>query len=532
MIDNCVSTKKQDIIDIINFRYGTRYSQRDIHPLLNAYKIMLVELYELASPVQIVQAFLYESKFLTSFLNLKIEFKEYVDLYTSDSIQQASVYQSKCQCGTMYDPNTYTYGSSRYVTSISILNQSSIYLGGKSAYKMEVLYDFADALKSMYTGFENFCNSYYDRIMNSVLNKQLPNEQEIINNLRLLERRSFQNTWLVYRTVLFHFFMTNSSSIEIPLLVSDTQQRNNYFLSNIDRWNVLFTSLWSSHKDIKPCKENCSVALITDGCQKPDRPICGFREVYIKSEELGNIQWGCGAHPLNDKQQQSKSKYCGKHQHHESKFNTDKFQQQQIVDENQDTKYYTDADCNVSRDDRFMSRSTLYGILITLLNCGVIVSFEELYLCESTTRTLYHWIKTINNYSRSTTIIMPRYWIYDNACGILLTFNARLRNQRIIITPAVKQLQNMRFVIDRFHMENHKRPIYKIKTNPNKYHDLNDVNTQACEQLNAKLKRYQNAFSSYTDPKSRIFYLILFHEFNCKLTKISPYKNHSNYVKM
>jgi hypothetical protein len=77
----------------------------------------------------------------------------------------------------------------------------------------------------------------------------------------------------------------------------------------------------------------------------------------------------------------------------------------------------------------------------------------------------------------------------------------------------------MTFLVDKFHIGNHQRIICQAQTNPYKYDEVEQINTVVCEQTNSKLKKYQNALSSFSLPKSNIFYLLLFNLMNCKKKK-------------
>ncbi|CAF1569244.1 unnamed protein product, partial [Didymodactylos carnosus] len=122
------------------------------------------------------------------------------------------------------------------------------------------------------------------------------------------------------------------------------------------------------------------------------------------------------------------------------------------------------VDCNIAREDRYSSRKTSYGIILSMFNCGIIISYHELYRSESPLRVLYHLFETIKHWSPSVSV--PPYLIYDNACGLLLTLNTRMGNGKIIQTPASLTLANMIFVVDKFHISNHKRDTCKTKCNP------------------------------------------------------------------
>ncbi|CAF5177668.1 unnamed protein product, partial [Rotaria magnacalcarata] len=113
-------------------------------------------------------------------------------------------------------------------------------------------------------------------------------------------------------------------------------------------------------------------------------------------------------------------KYCPEHIYLEYSQSTSS-----VIDKDD----YEPIDCNVSRTDRYSSRHTSYGIILTMFNCGIILNFDEMYRSESPTRVLYHLFTTIERLSLTTTL--PKYLIYDNACGLLLTFRKRLENGQI-----------------------------------------------------------------------------------------------------
>ncbi|CAF1682145.1 unnamed protein product, partial [Adineta ricciae] len=208
------------------------------------------------------------------------------------------------------------------------------------------------------------------------------------------------------------------------------------------------------------------------------------------------IEWGCGFRPemIPDKDNPGywkNTKYCPKHIY---------LEHIQAAPCSIDKDDYNVVDCNVSRTDRYCGRRTSYGVILTMYNCGIILNFNELYRSESPTRVLHHLFTTIDCLSSS--VPLPKYLIYDNACGLLLTFQNRFENGHIRHTARTDVLNNMTFLVDKFHIGNHTRPMCQAQTNPYKYPDVNGINTVVCEQTNSKLKKYQNALSSFSFPKT------------------------------
>ena len=69
----------------------------------------------------------------------------------------------------------------------------------------------------------------------------------------------------------------------------------------------------------------------------------------------------------------------------------------------------TNNDCNINRNPRFINGKTRsYGIIYTMLNCGIIVDFLEINLSEQVFITLFHWINMLKKL-----IIYPEYPTYS-----------------------------------------------------------------------------------------------------------------------
>jgi hypothetical protein len=104
-----------------------------------------------------------------------------------------------------------------------------------------------------------------------------------------LERRLFENLWLIYSTSLLKFFLSTSTEIEIPYHISNRDERNNFFSYQLPELERDFTLYWSNHFSKFSCGSQCCKAIVIDGFQKPDRFVCNFTQEPIHSEELGNI---------------------------------------------------------------------------------------------------------------------------------------------------------------------------------------------------------------------------------------------------
>ncbi|CAF1510861.1 unnamed protein product [Didymodactylos carnosus] len=123
-----------------------------------------------------------------------------------------------------------------------------------------------------------------------------------VQNQKLLNRKRFQEAWMIYMTALFEFFISTEKPVkfEIPFNISDKDGRNDYFDRKFENWQQKFTIFWTAHKTWHNCGAECSICLVLDGFQKCDIIICKWINEITWSEELGEITWGCGHRPKDE----------------------------------------------------------------------------------------------------------------------------------------------------------------------------------------------------------------------------------------
>jgi hypothetical protein len=122
--------------------------------------------------------------------------------------------------------------------------------------------------------------------MLSLLLSRSNKQSNQVTNPPLLERRLFENIWMIYSSTLITIFLSKTQEIQIPLNISDRHQMNTYFNETLPIWEHQFILFWSNHSVRNSCGDNCSGAIVIDGFQKPDRFVCQFTDV-IHSNELG-----------------------------------------------------------------------------------------------------------------------------------------------------------------------------------------------------------------------------------------------------
>ncbi|CAF1680399.1 unnamed protein product, partial [Adineta ricciae] len=302
-LDELISLKYDDISNMVQLTYGVKYDGSMVESILNLLKSDNISshLFSSHNVDKIISNYSRDHHFLTKaslhtikpftpsclhcHLPLKLQFKEKINVFLMDHVDDGVIFAARC-CHIEYHTNSYIKNSKRYVLRESLYNQKYIHFGGKCVLHIDVLLRYVSDLINMYAGFENFCGAYNDTITSVSMQHNWNNALEI-EDIPLLERRLFENIWLIYSTPLLKFFLSTDTEIEIPFHISNREERNHFFASHLPQLERDFVLYWSNHMVKFSCGSQCCKAIVIDGFQKPDRYICNFMQELIHSEELG-----------------------------------------------------------------------------------------------------------------------------------------------------------------------------------------------------------------------------------------------------
>lgn len=135
-------------------------------------------------------------------------------------------------------------------------------------------------------------------------------------------------------------------------------------------------------------------------------------------------------------------------------------------------------------------------------SCGFYLNFTEMMRKEGTKLVLKiiqdHFFITKNQLS---------YIIYDNACKLSKTF--KYHNN-------IKELNSIKFYIDRFHLNNHKDEECHTVFNINKCKELEQFNSEVCEQNFYILNHCKHITKHMNNYHYNFFYLAHFDDLNQK----------------
>lgn len=138
------------------------------------------------------------------------------------------------------------------------------------------------------------------------------------------------------------------------------------------------------------------------------------------------------------------------------------------------------------------------GILVTERPCSIVVDVKEIFGSESKSQVYAH----LHNLFESPSMEKTTTICYDDACHLKRFVQNPLRSKN---TKIAEKLNRLEIVCDKFHFKNHTDTWCKKNCNPMKSPNLQNVNTEVCEQLFSWLSR----FSRITKHMNRWRFLFL-----------------------
>jgi hypothetical protein len=149
------------------------------------------------------------------------------------------------------------------------------------------------------------------------------------------------------------------------------------------------------------------------------------------------------------------------------------------------------------------------GVMTACYGCGIFISVGEIFRSESkyqVTNFLMYIFSVIGHNAKAI--------CYDDMCHL----SSFVRNQIFKekkTNPHLQFIHSLKQFIDRFHFPNHVDPHCRKHFNPDNK-ALQGINTQACEQENKFLKRFQHSVRYMNEARFIFFVLFMAHEHNVR----------------
>lgn len=165
-------------------------------------------------------------------------------------------------------------------------------------------------------------------------------------------------------------------------------------------------------------------------------------------------------------------------------------------------------ECEVQKDLCLNKRKT-GGIVVGASPCGLFLNFFEIIKGESISTICDNLLNIVELLGKNF-----EYCIYDNACHL----------SEFVKKKNLTEFSKMKFIIDNFHIKNHKRPKCKLEFSSDNYFELKNINTQVCEQLFSKISKLKHNVKHMSKNHFIFYFIYIFHNLNLiKLNKIKKY---------
>ena len=137
------------------------------------------------------------------------------------------------------------------------------------------------------------------------------------------------------------------------------------------------------------------------------------------------------------------------------------------------------------------------------------MNLTEMFTCESHTQVFLFILRTFC--SNTDDFQRLKFLGYDRACGLVPFLKKQMRNGS---AGAKLLLENVKFLVDIFHVSKHTEPVCMPPDNPEcKYHpflpefkEIEGVNTESCEQGFCRLNMYFSLSRKMTQYKRNVFF--------------------------
>jgi len=168
------------------------------------------------------------------------------------------------------------------------------------------------------------------------------------------------------------------------------------------------------------------------------------------------------------------------------------------------------------------------GLILLVSNCGITVSFREIFGAESLTQVAMLMMDTLDIFQGNESIYyifviiklkydilldkQPDYIIYDDACH-LRRFIQNDKNYNKT-TPRLENFRKKHFVVDKLHIQGHTEVWCHKNCAPHLFPDLDDINTIVCEQINFLIGRYKYILKHMSAERYNFYIYIVLNELN------------------
>ena len=340
-----------------------------------------------------------------------------------------------------------------------------------------------------------------------------------------------EDGWFIYRLVCTFAELKLLSSQDFSRCTAGNRRDIEHLCQTIMLIIQSSPPKWVQHEcNVPGCKEGM---VTIDGNEKLTRAMCAAPKEKTKCPVNHiNLVQCCSRSPITGGKHQLSSKYCSIHQHLSlTTMNGDlddhltlrvqiplrllgigsgSSQSLSMIGSLPDS----DSDdllvgCRKpKRVNRFYDRTA--GVVAAVRPCGIVVNFSEMFTCESPTQ-MYIFLAFTFGHGRD--IDRLKYVAYDRSCD-LHPFLCNLQRKGAYLASFL--LKNVKFLVDRFHVEGHTEQCCKPPSDDDaergRYHPLHsdfkeirDANTECAEQSFKWLNKYKTILRNMKQHRFNFF---------------------------
>lgn len=337
-----------------------------------------------------------------------------------------------------------------------------------------------------------------------------------------LNEQRLNDAWFLW--VVVNYFNSKGTLQTIDISISDGYKDASHRFDVEGICNIMWQDIclsnnrWVEHACKTP---GCTEGYVTvDGNEYLKRSKCAFPLEKVKlRKDLPEIFKGCPNSPLPGGKHQAPSKLCAVHSGEADKeidyppeYVSNKSERGLQPEDVMSDKVGCKKKKNIS-----LFYETTAGMLALIRPCGIVVNMTEMFTSESCTQVFLFLLRTFC--SNIADVQRLRYIGYDRACG----FVPYLRNQAKNGSAGAKLLlDNVKFLVDIFHVSKHTEDVCMPPDNPNcLYHpslpafdEIRGVNTESCEQGFKRLNQYLLLTRKMTQFKRNVLFWFVNDRYN------------------
>lgn len=164
--------------------------------------------------------------------------------------------------------------------------------------------------------------------------------------------------------------------------------------------------------------------------------------------------------------------------------------------------------------------------MLGIWNCGIISSFRTIYGTESVSQTCNLLLDVIDIIPNK----FPNFLAFDTACQLKqYTLNQVKRYEKEgMISERLNKLNSVKMVVDKFHFPGHVGKFCKSHCDPTKEKELDNINTEVCEQTNHWLSCYKHILNNMNVERFTFYLYCILEDHNYALLNFKHlFENHS-----